>query len=661
MRAQGTRSGSACWMRGYRLLGAAATLLALGVGPVAAPAGAETVLSQNWETGLASQIPSPSTKDPLTGRDDQWLTFAGGFPHVGGEGGEPAQGVPDTEEVGADGLEGWPAAVPFDGDGGIETVNSPVDDRHNLWHVQADPQDLALNPFITANLVTLPPGDDGALPSPTSGSHVAWFGSESSGSYCGTLEEIKESSANQPGSESGCDTKEDPEELPGGGAGAGDTVEEGELVSPPFSLENATSAVLHLNSWFEVEGVEANVFDVMEIDYTTDEGTQTDPFTWHEVGTLNPEDDTAGASYEDYTDEGLDTPSNWQPILADLSPAIGRPHVRVRFVFDTWDVLYNGFRGWLIDDVSVATPSDAGAPSITGVDVCAGASVAPVTVIHGSNFFVGSTVDVDGVGEAAQTPSSTRVEIPPIAPGTHTIQVVDPDGSASNVFVVDQPSSCEPPPAIVLPPSTSLPGFTSAAVTTTTPLAPSPPPSPPKLAVSADVAPVSGSVLIKLPGSSTFVPLTAVGQIPFGTVIDATHGRVKITTAGPHGGTQTGEFFEGEFVLTQGRSGLVVATLTGGSFAVCPTARERSHMARASSSHASGKHVVRKLWTNAHGSFSTRGNYAAATVRGTEWLTEDLCEGTLIRVTRDKVAVTDLVNHRRVTVKAGRRFLAKAP
>jgi hypothetical protein len=183
----------------------------------------------------------------------------------------------------------------------------------------------------------------------------------------------------------------------------------------------------------------------------------------------------------------------------------------------------------------------------------------------------------------------------------------------------------------------------------------------PKLEVTGNLAPVSGSVLVKLPGSSTFVALKTVHQIPFGTVVNATHGRVSVTTAGPHGGTQMAEFFEGEFVLTQGRNGLVVATLTGGNFAVCPTARERSHVARASSSHASGKHVVRKLWANAHGSFSTKGNYAAGAVQGTEWLTEDLCEGTLIRVTRDRVVVTNLVNHRHATVKAGHRYLAKAP
>jgi hypothetical protein len=183
----------------------------------------------------------------------------------------------------------------------------------------------------------------------------------------------------------------------------------------------------------------------------------------------------------------------------------------------------------------------------------------------------------------------------------------------------------------------------------------------PVLAHTGNVAPVSGTVLVRLPGTTTFVPLSALRQIPFGTLINAIHGRVSVTTAAPHGGTQTGEFFEGEFVLSQGHNGLVVATLTGGSFAGCPTARERAHKARASAAHASGKHVVRKLWSNAHGSFSTKGNYAAGAVAGTEWLTEDICDGTLIRVTRDKVAVTNLVTHRHLLVKVGHSYLAKAP
>jgi hypothetical protein len=180
------------------------------------------------------------------------------------------------------------------------------------------------------------------------------------------------------------------------------------------------------------------------------------------------------------------------------------------------------------------------------------------------------------------------------------------------------------------------------------------------LGVSGNLTPVSGTVLVKLPGSPTFIALTAIRQVPFGTIIDARRGRVTLTTVGPHG-LQSMTFYEGEFKITQARSGLVLATLFGGNFSVCPTARERSHIARAHASRASRKHVVRKLWAEGHGSYSTKGNYAAGAVLGTRWLTADLCGGTLIRVTTDKVAVTNLVNHRHITVKAGRSYLAKAP
>jgi DNA-binding beta-propeller fold protein YncE len=188
---------------------------------------------------------------------------------------------------------------------------------------------------------------------------------------------------------------------------------------------------------------------------------------------------------------------------------------------------------------------------------------------------------------------------------------------------------------------------------------------PPVLGKTGNVAPVKGTVLVELPGTKSFVPLASLTQIPFGTVIEATNGTVSVTTANPNGTTQTGQFFDGQFILTQGKNGQVLAKLSGGNFAVCPTARERAHIARAGSpdarAAASGKHVVRKLWANAHGKFSTEGNYAAGAVQGTEWLTEDLCEGTLIRVTRDKVAVTNLVNHKHVEVRTGHKYLAKAP
>jgi hypothetical protein len=47
-------------------------------------------------------------------------------------------------------------------------------------------------------------------------------------------------------------------------------------------------------------------------------------------------------------------------------------------------------------------------------------------------------------------------------------------------------------------------------------------------------------------------------------------------------------------------------------------------------------------------------------VRGTRWLTEDRCGGTLTRVTDGAVVVRDLARRRNVIVRAGHSYLAKA-
>jgi hypothetical protein len=292
--------------------------------------------------------------------------------------------------------------------------------------------------------------------------------------------------------------------------------------------------------------------------------------------------------------------------------------------------------------------SGASPPSVSSVSPSSGSTLGGAAVtVAGTGFSAGARVSFGSIPASNVTVDSASAitATSPAGSGTVNVTVTTSAGTsatnAADLFTYVAPA--------VTPLASPLPGpaFTSG-------------PPAPVLARTGNVATVSGKVLVRLPGTTVFVALSSLRQIPFGTVINATHGRVSVTTAAPHGGTQTGEFFEGEFVLTQGANGLVVATLTGGSFAGCPTARERAHRALASAA-ASGKHVVRKLWSDAHGSFSTKGNYAAGAVAGTEWLTEDLCDGTLIRVTRDKVAVTNLVTHRHVLVQVGHSYLATAP
>jgi hypothetical protein len=111
--------------------------------------------------------------------------------------------------------------------------------------------------------------------------------------------------------------------------------------------------------------------------------------------------------------------------------------------------------------------------------------------------------------------------------------------------------------------------------------------------------------------------------IRVGSLVDTTKGKVKLTSAKASSGTQSGVFSQGAFVVTQQRDALTDLKLTGGDFGVCAAAA------------AKGKPIVgaaskrRRLFGRAHGRFRTRGRNSSATIRGTEWLTEDRCEGTV--------------------------------
>jgi hypothetical protein len=199
---------------------------------------------------------------------------------------------------------------------------------------------------------------------------------------------------------------------------------------------------------------------------------------------------------------------------------------------------------------------------------------------------------------------------------------------------------------------------------------------------SSDLSPSSGTVLVKLPGSSKFVPISSSKLVPFGAVIDASHGTVTVTVALPDGKTTTSAFWGGEFTLSQASNGDVTATLTGSSFKGCPkpprshkkSRPARAHTARAKTTTKKTKKkktkstAIRSLWSNAHGSFITKGSYGAAAVLGTRWLTRDQCDGTFFDVIHThndphgEIRVTVEHPHRHTELlKQGHSLLALAP
>jgi hypothetical protein len=174
----------------------------------------------------------------------------------------------------------------------------------------------------------------------------------------------------------------------------------------------------------------------------------------------------------------------------------------------------------------------------------------------------------------------------------------------------------------------------------------------------AGVRPVSGHVFVKKPGTNTFVELKGPTEIPIGSQVDTTRGTISITAGLGGGRTNTSQFFDGLFTIFQkrARNAYMTLRLDGGNFRIC--ARRSLTTLGAD---VKRKKPVRRLWGSGRGRFTTRGRYSSATVRGTKWLTQDQCNGTLTRVVRGVVRVVDFRRHKTVNVRAGRSYLAKAP
>jgi hypothetical protein len=172
---------------------------------------------------------------------------------------------------------------------------------------------------------------------------------------------------------------------------------------------------------------------------------------------------------------------------------------------------------------------------------------------------------------------------------------------------------------------------------------------------TGNAEPVKGTVLVKEPGSGKFVPLLEGASIPVGSTVDATKGVVQIT-ATVDGRTVVGKFSLGMFTFTQAKkpTSIPQILLVGGEakFKKCPVRRTSGRIT------ASPK-PIRRLFASAKGRFTTRGKYAAATVRGTEWTVMDSCQGTLTTVKSGSVSVRDLVLKKTVIVKPRRSYLAR--
>ncbi len=290
--------------------------------------------------------------------------------------------------------------------------------------------------------------------------------------------------------------------------------------------------------------------------------------------------------------------------------------------------------------IKVTSPvENASAPGALQIDVSASA---PAGVRRISLFYDGTHLIRNFTNAAAPATLSGSLSwqgAKKLSAGPHTLVVtaIDPQGNSS---------------------STTL-HFTHGAAVTTTPV----------FGKAVGAAVVSGKVFVLLPGQGHilavgakgvgFVALTQPRTLPVGTIVDASQGVMRLKSAtSTRGGTQTGDFGSGVFKILQNRKqkGLTQLQLVLSSATI-----KGCTQARAAAAKKLPSKVLNLLKSTAKGRFQTRGRYSSATVRGTTWTTTERCDGTLTRVTRGVVLVTDARRHKQILLRAGKSYLAKAP
>jgi hypothetical protein len=145
----------------------------------------------------------------------------------------------------------------------------------------------------------------------------------------------------------------------------------------------------------------------------------------------------------------------------------------------------------------------------------------------------------------------------------------------------------------------------------------------------------TGTIRFKAPGQRSYTTLDGASNVPVGSLIDSSAGSVVLASR-VGAKTQRGTFHGGTFRVGQARrSGLTELTLAGALDC------SRRTGARASAAAAKKpKPKTRRVWgQDSGGSFRTSGRSSVATVRGTRWLTQDTCSGTLVRVREGAVSV----------------------
>ena len=167
----------------------------------------------------------------------------------------------------------------------------------------------------------------------------------------------------------------------------------------------------------------------------------------------------------------------------------------------------------------------------------------------------------------------------------------------------------------------------------------------PSLGRTAVVQPSRGLLALKLRGTRRFVPLRDRLPIPLRSSVDATRGRVRVSTAAGRRKAAAGIVSAATFAIRQARRRGATTELALAS------SRPRTCAPRG--------RLLARLRASLRGSFAVRGRRSRSTTRRATVTIEERCSGTLTRVRHGRVAVRDLTRKRTVALRGGRRYLAR--
>ncbi|MFH1675585.1 MAG: hypothetical protein ABIC40_01075, partial [bacterium] len=221
----------------------------------------------------------------------------------------------------------------------VTTYHSTTEAGDILWRVW-DPFTSPIQDIFYVNGECILPPDDtgeGYIPDAWEGHRYLWYGEDSDttggGPHGGSFIDEWNGSVNYYGGTSS------------NGYNAG-TAKTG-----PIDLTGYDELTLTLQTYWEIEAVDPSVqYDAMDVLISTD-GT-----AWDRLDRLNPLAEPIpdyGNAQIAYTSAGYNQAAVWSPVLLDISAYGGNSTVWLRLDFDTRDPLYNGFKGWIVDDMQI--------------------------------------------------------------------------------------------------------------------------------------------------------------------------------------------------------------------------------------------------------------------------------------------------------------------